>query len=59
LIPYVGTLVGPHGVVKKLEFLAKDDLDAWNVAHKDVDPLRGGWVEVKRMANPQEQFSLD
>ncbi|MBV2089978.1 MAG: hypothetical protein KUF72_03750 [Candidatus Thiodiazotropha sp. (ex Ctena orbiculata)] len=56
--PYVAKLIGPSGIVQVLEFWAADDEQAWHIAHENVDPLRGGWVEVKPMPDTQESMDL-
>lgn len=56
--PYVAKLIGPSGIVQVLEFWASDDEEAWHIAHENVDPLRGGWVEVKPMPDTQESMDL-
>ncbi|MCG7984950.1 MAG: hypothetical protein JAY90_19630 [Candidatus Thiodiazotropha lotti] len=57
-IPYIAKLIGPSGIVQVLEFWAADDEEAWHIAHENVDPLRGGWVEVKPMPDTQESMDL-
>lgn len=56
--PYVAKLIGPSGIVQVLEFWAADDEDAWEEAHENVDPLRGGWVEVTLMRDTQQSMDL-
>ena len=56
--PYIAKLIGPSGVVQVLEFWAADDEQAWHIAHENVDPLRGGWVEVKPMPDTQKSMDL-
>jgi hypothetical protein len=56
--PFIGKLIGPSGVVKVLEFWADDAEQAWHIAHQNVDPLRGGWVEVTPMPDTQESMDL-
>ncbi|MCU7927527.1 MAG: hypothetical protein KZQ97_13930 [Candidatus Thiodiazotropha sp. (ex Dulcina madagascariensis)] len=43
--PYIGKLIGPSGIAKI-------------IAHENVDPLRGGWVEVTLMPDSQESLDL-
>ncbi|MEW8305636.1 MAG: hypothetical protein G8D88_00890 [gamma proteobacterium symbiont of Ctena orbiculata] len=58
-IPYIANFIGTQGFVKKMEFWADNDVDAWREAHKNIDPLGGRWVEVKRMTDSQIPLDLD
>ncbi|ODB85601.1 hypothetical protein A3194_12245 [Candidatus Thiodiazotropha endoloripes] len=55
---YIAKLIGPSGVVKELELWAESYEDAWEEAHENVDPLRGGWVEVTLMPDTQQSMDL-
>lgn len=57
---YVARLIWIGGIHQELEFEARNDLAAWEIAHESpiIDPLRGTWVEVKRLPDPQQRLEF-